>query len=78
MKQISLRIPDELHDLALHAAEALGQSLNTFGTNALLSQVRARNYGEWREMVEASHKAAGFRGLSPEGRKQLNAMIGEM
>ncbi len=76
MRQITLRVPDELHDLAASAAEAQGQSLNSFATGALLAQVRARSFTEWRQMVEDSHRAAGYRGVSPEALEVLRTLTG--
>jgi hypothetical protein len=77
MRQITLRVHDELHDLAANAAEQQGQSLNTFATNALLAQVRAKSFGEWRAMVDRSHRAANYRGLSQGGLDRLSALSGD-
>jgi uncharacterized protein (DUF1778 family) len=77
MRQITLRVPDELHDLAANAANEHGQSLNTFATNALLSQVRAKSYSEWRAMVEQSHRSTRYRGLSAEGVTRLATLTGD-
>jgi uncharacterized protein (DUF1778 family) len=77
MRQITLRVPDELHDLAANAADQQGQSLNTFATNALLAQVRAKSFSEWRSMVEQSHRAANYRGLSAAGLERLTTLTGD-
>jgi HicB family len=77
MRQITLRVPDDLHELATAAAESQQQSLNSFAMNALLAQVRAKSYGEWRLHVEHSHRAANYRGLSPAGREVLATLTGD-
>jgi uncharacterized protein (DUF1778 family) len=77
MRQITLRVPDELHDLAASAANEQGQSLNTFATNALLSQVRAKSYSEWRAMVEQSHRSSRYRGLTAEAIERLATLTGD-
>jgi HicB family len=64
LRQMTLRVPDELHKSVTEAAEVQGQSLNTFPTNALLSQVGAKSFSEWRSHIDSSHRAAGFRGTS--------------
>jgi uncharacterized protein (DUF1778 family) len=64
MRQITLRLSDDLHSLVTESAEAQGQSVNTFATSALLAQVGAKSFSEWREHVAASHRAAGFRGVN--------------
>jgi HicB family len=76
MRQITLRVPDELHDLAASAAQAQGQSLNSFATGAILAQVRARSFSEWRQMVEDSHRGSNFRGLSTAGLDALRSLTG--
>ena len=77
MRQITLRVPDELHELATSASEAQGQSLNSFAVGALLAQVRAKAYGEWRLMVDNSHRSASYRGLSPEGQEAIRTLTGD-
>jgi uncharacterized protein (DUF1778 family) len=77
MRQITLRVPNDLHELATSASEAQGQSLNSFAIAALLAQVRAKSYGEWRQMVDNSHRAAGYRGLPPEGRDTIRTLTGD-
>ncbi len=76
MRQITLRVPDELHDLAASAAQAQGQSLNSFATGAILAQLRARSFSEWRQMVEDSHRASNYRGLSAVGLEALRTLTG--
>lgn len=76
MRQITLRVPDELHDLAASAAHAQGQSLNSFATGAILAQVRARSFSEWRQLVEDSHRASSYRGLTPAGLDALRTLTG--
>ncbi len=77
MKQITLRVPDELHELAAAAAESQQQSLNSFAMNALLAQVRAKSFSEWRQLVEDSHRAASFRGLPEAGLARLASLTGD-
>ena len=77
MRQITIRVNDDLHELATSASEAQGQSLNSFAVGALLAQVRAKSYGEWRQMVDSSHRSAGFRGMSPEGREAIRTLTGD-
>jgi predicted transcriptional regulator len=77
MRQLTIRVPDDLHDLASAAAEAQHQSLNSFATNALLAQVRAKSFSEWRQHVEASNRAVAFRGLSAAGSARLRALTGD-
>lgn len=77
MRQITIRVPDELHELATSASEAQGQSLNSFAVGALLAQVRVKSYGEWRQMVDNSHRSAGFRGMSIEGREATRTLSGD-
>ena len=74
MRRIALRVPDELHDQAASAAQAQGQSLNSFATGALLAQVRARSFFEWRQLVEDSHRAANYGGLAPDGIEELRTL----
>ncbi len=62
MRQITLRVPDDLHQLVSETAETQGQSLNTFATNALLAHIGAKSFSQWREHIAASHHSAGFRG----------------
>lgn len=76
MRQITLRVPDDLHDLAASAAQAQGQSLNSFATGAILAQVRARSFSEWRQLVEDSHRASHYRGLSTAGLEALRTLNG--
>lgn len=64
MRQITLRVPDDLHQLASEAAESQGQSLNTFAINGLLAQVGAKSFSQWREHIAASHQSAAFRGVT--------------
>ncbi len=77
MRQITIRVPDDLHELATSASEAQGQSLNSFAVGALLAQVRAKSYGEWRHMVDNSHRSAGFRGMSPAGQQVMRSLTGD-
>lgn len=77
MRQITLRVPDDVHELATAAAESQQQSLNSFAVNALLAQVRAKSYSEWRLHVESSHRASSFRGISGAGRAELAALTGD-
>ena len=77
MHQLTLRIPDELHELLTAAAAAQRQSVNTYATAVLLKSVRAKNYSAWLEMVEASHRAAGFKGLPVEVLEQMRTMTGD-
>jgi uncharacterized protein (DUF1778 family) len=76
MRQITLRVPDDLHELVTEAAVVQGQSLNTFATNALLSQVGAKSFSEWRSHIEASHRASGFRGVA-NLRQTLSQLTGD-
>jgi HicB family len=77
MRQLTIRVPDDLHDLASAAAEAQQQSLNSFAMNALLAQVRAKSFSEWRQHVEDSNRASSFRGLSSAGSKRLRTLSGD-
>ena len=77
MRQITLRVPDELHDLLATAAAAQRQSVNTYATAALLKSVRAKNYSTWLQMIEDSHRAAGFKGLPPEVLERMRTMTGD-
>jgi HicB family len=77
MRQLTLRVPDDLHDLVTNAAEAQHQSVNTFAVNALLGQVRAKSYGQWLQMVEDSHRAAGFKGVSSSALNKLKTVTGD-
>ncbi len=76
MRQITLRVADDLHDLVTAKAEEQGQSLNTFATSALLNHVGAKSFSEWRSHIEASHRAAGFRGV-PNARQALTNLTGD-
>jgi uncharacterized protein (DUF1778 family) len=64
MRQITLRVSDDLHSLVTESAEAQGQSVNTFATSALLAQVGAKSFSEWRAHIATSHRAARFRGVA--------------
>ena len=77
MRQVTLRVPDVLHDLAVEAAEAQNQSLNSFAVNALLAQVRAKSFSEWRQMVQDSHQASSYKGLSAKGKNRLKRLTGD-
>jgi uncharacterized protein (DUF1778 family) len=77
MRQITLRVPDDVHDLVTAAAESQQQSLNSFAVSALLAQVRAKSFSEWRQLVSDSHTAASFRGLSATGNERLSALTGD-
>lgn len=77
MRQITVRVPDDLHELATSASEAQGQSLNSFAVGALLAQVRAKSYSEWRQMVENSHRSASYRSLSIEGQVAIRSLTGD-
>jgi uncharacterized protein (DUF1778 family) len=77
MRQVTLRVPDDLHDLAVEAAGLQNQSLNSFAVSALLAQVRAKSFSEWRQHVEDSHRAASFRGLSAEGIARIAELTGD-
>ena len=77
MRQLTLRVPDELHELVAQAAEAQQQSVNTFAVNALLAQVRAKSYSEWREHIARSHRATGFTGMSAAGHELLRTLNGD-
>jgi uncharacterized protein (DUF1778 family) len=77
MRQITLRVPDDLHELAIAAAESQHQSLNSFAVSALLAQVRAKSYSEWRTHVENSHNATSFKGLSSLGQERLLTLNGD-
>jgi HicB family len=77
MKQITLRVPDDLHELATAAAETQQQSLNSFAMNALLAQVRAKSFSEWRQLVEDSHRAASFKGLPDTALDRLASLTGD-
>lgn len=77
MRQVTLRVPDDLHDLAVEAAEAQNQSLNSFAVNALLAQVRAKSFSEWRQMVQDSHQASSYKGLSAKGKNRLKRLTGD-
>jgi uncharacterized protein (DUF1778 family) len=77
MRQVTLRVPDDLHDLAVEAAEAQNQSLNSFAVNALLAQVRAKSFSEWRQMVHDSHQASSYRGLSGKGKNRIKTLTGD-
>ena len=77
MRQITLRVPDDLHELASAAALEQSQSLNSFAMSALLAQVRAKSFSEWRAHVDASNRSAGFRGLSTAGRARLAELNGD-
>ncbi len=77
MRQITLRVPDDLHELVTAAAEAQSQSINTFAVAALLGQVRAKSYGEWRQHVENSHRATGFKGLSATALETARTLTGD-
>ncbi len=77
MRQITIRVPDDLHELASAAALEQSQSLNSFAMNALLAQVRAKSFSEWRAHVEASNRAAGFHGMSAAGSVRLTELTGD-
>ena len=77
MRQVTLRVPDDLHDLAVEAAEAQNQSLNSFAVNALLAQVRAKSFSEWRQLVDDSHRASSYRGLPAKGRARIKTLTGD-
>jgi uncharacterized protein (DUF1778 family) len=77
MRQITLRVPDELHELVTSAAEAQHQSVNTFAVNALLGQVTAKSFSEWRQHIEQSHRASGFAGMSSSALERLRTMTGD-
>lgn len=77
MRQVTLRVPDDLHDLAVEAAEAQNQSLNSFAVNALLAQVRAKSFSEWRALVDHSHSASSYRGLSSNGSERITTLTGD-
>ena len=77
MRRITLRVPDEVHDQAASAAQAQGQSLNSFATVALLAQVGERSYSEWRQLVEDSHRASNYRGLSPDVLEEHRTLTGK-
>ena len=77
MRQISLRVPDELHAVATETAEAQGQSLNTFVMSALLAQVRAKSFSEWREVVARSHRASGYPGVAAGRLDRLASLTGD-
>ena len=77
MRQVTLRIPEELHELLAEAAAKQGWSVNTFATSALLKAVRAPTQAAWRQMVNDSHRAAGFKGLSAEVLESMRTMTGD-
>lgn len=77
MRQVTLRVPDDLHDLAVEAAAAQNQSLNSFAVTALLAQVRAKSFSEWRQMVDDSNQASSYRGLSAKGRARIKTLTGD-
>jgi uncharacterized protein (DUF1778 family) len=77
MRQITLRVPDDLHELATWASHAQGQSLNSFAIGALLAQVRAKSCGEWRQMVDNSNRSTSAKGLSPEGQEAIRTLTGD-
>lgn len=77
MRQVTLRVPDDLHDLAVEAAEAQNQSLNSFAVNALLAQVRAKSFSEWRQLVDDSNRASSYRGLSSNGSERITTLTGD-
>jgi HicB family len=77
MRQITLRVPDELHELLADAATRKRESVNTYATAVLLKRVRAPTYSAWRQMVNESHRAAGFKGLSPELLERMRTMTGD-
>jgi HicB family len=77
MRQITLRVPDDLHELVTAAAEAQSQSINTFAVGALLSQVRAKSFSEWRQHVDDSHRVAGFSGITASALERLRTMTGD-
>ncbi len=77
MRQITLRVPDDLHELVTSAAVAQNQSVNTFAVSALLGQVRAKSFSEWRQHVENSHRATGFTGISSAALNRMRTMTGD-
>ena len=77
MRQVTLRVPDDLHDIIAAAAQEQNQSLNSFAMQALLAQVRAKSFTEWRQLVENSNRASGFRGLSSEGHTRSRSLTGD-
>lgn len=77
MRQVTLRVPDDLHDLAVEAAEAQNQSLNSFAVNALLAQVRAKSFTEWRQLVDDSHRSSSYRGLSSKASERITTLTGD-
>ena len=77
MRQVTLRVPDDLHDLSVEAAEAQNQSLNSFAIAALLAQVRAKSFSQWRQMVDDSHRSAPYRSLSVKGKNRIKTLSGD-
>ena len=77
MRQVTLRVPDDLHDLAVEAAAAQHESLNSFAVNALLAQVRAKSFSEWRQMVQDSHRASSYKGISAKGKNRIKTLSGD-
>lgn len=77
MRQVTLRIPEELHELLADAAAKQGWSVNTFATSVLLKSVRAPTHSAWRQMVNDSHRAAGFKGLPAEALERMRTMTGD-
>jgi hypothetical protein len=72
MRQIALRIPDELHEAATTEAARQGWSLNTFATQALLDACRSRTRNEWLRHIAESHRTAGFAGLDREALAEIS------
>lgn len=77
MRRVTLRVSDELHELVTRTAYFRCQSLNAFATDALLAPVRTRSFAEWRQLIERSHRAARFVGMSAEGHELLRTLTGD-